>query len=135
MAMNWGHYLLVVVIASVVASFSDWLFMGVLFHSRYRTSPEIWRFAAGKSQRSLIFYSQIIATICCAAFAYLCIQGNGLTIPGSMRLAVCAWLAGPVVVLAQMVMWTKLDPLVGASQSLGWLARFVLTGLLAVWLL
>jgi len=45
-----------------------------------------------------------------------------------------AWLAGPVVVIAQMVLWTKLHPLIGASQSLGWLVRFIVTGLLEVWL-
>ncbi len=133
--MNWGHYFLVVLIASVVASFSDWLFMGILFHDKYSAAPEIWRFPAGKNERGLIAYSQLIGVVCCAAFAFLCTQGNGLTIPGSLRLAVCAWLAGPVVVLAQMVLWTRLHPLVGASQSVGWLARLILTGLLAVWLL
>ncbi len=62
-------------------------------------------------------------------------QANALTIPGSLGAAVIVWLAGPVVVLAQMVLWTKLHPLIGASQSLGWLIRFIVTGLLAAWLL
>jgi hypothetical protein len=58
-----------------------------------------------------------------------------LTIPSSVGAAIVVWLAGPVVVISQMVLWTKLHPLIGASQSLGWLVRFIVTGLLAVWLL
>jgi hypothetical protein len=125
--------LLVVIIASVVASFSDWLFMGVLFHDRYMAAPEIWRSPTGNNERRLIIYSQLIGVLSCGAFAYLCMQGNAPTIPGVLRLAVIAWLAGPVVVIAQMVVWTKLHPLVGTSHSLGWLVRFGVTGLISVW--
>ncbi len=71
----------------------------------------------------------------CGAFAYLCVQANALTIPVSLGTAVSAWLAGPVVVIAQMVLWTKLHPLIGASHCLGWLVRFIGTGLITVWLL
>jgi hypothetical protein len=133
--MNWGRYVLVVVSASVVASFSDWLFMGVLFHEKYMAAPEIWRYRAGNHERRLIIYSQLIGVLSCAAFAYLCAQGSALTIPGILHIAAIAWLAGPVVVIAQMVLWTKLHPVIGVSQSLGWLVRFIVTGLLAVWLL
>jgi hypothetical protein len=133
--MNWGRFLLVVLIASVATSFSDWLFMGVLFHDKYQASPELWRSSAGQSERSLVLYSQLIGVLSCGAFAYLCTQAPGLTVPASLGAALIVWLAGPVVVLAQMVLWTKLHPLIGTSQSLGWLVRFSVTGLLAVWLL
>jgi hypothetical protein len=133
--MNWGMFLLVVIIASVVTSITDWLFMGVLFHDKYKATPEIWRLPAGGNERSAILYSQIFGIVSCVGFAALCVQGNLLTVPRSLAGAVFVWLAGPVVVLAQMVLWTKLHPLIGVSQSLGWLARFALTGLLAVWLL
>ncbi len=133
--MNLGRFVLVVLIASVVTSFSDWLFMGILFHDKYKAAPEIWRSSAGSNERSLIIYSQLIGVLSCGAFAYLCTQANALTIPSSVGAAIVVWLAGPVVVIAQMVLWTKLHPLIGASQSLGWLVRFIVTGLLAVWLL
>jgi hypothetical protein len=133
--MNWGRFSLVVVIASVVTSFSDWLFMGILFHDKYMASPEIWRSSAGSQERRLVIYSQVIGVLSCAAFAYLCTQANALTITRSLGLAGIVWLAGPAVVLWQMVLWTKLHPLIGASQSLGWLVRFCVTALLASWLL
>ena len=133
--MSWSRFILVVVIASVVTSFSDWLFMGVLFHDKYNAAPEIWRSSAESNERRLIVYSQLVGVLSCAAFVYLCTQTNALTIPRSLGAAVAVWLAGPVVVITQMVLWTKLHPLIGASQSLGWLVRFIVTGLLAVWLL
>jgi hypothetical protein len=131
----WGKFILVVAVASVVTSFTDWLFMGILFHDKYLATPEIWRSTGGASEPRLIIYSQLIGVISCAAFTFLCLRANLLTIPNSLGAATLTWLAGPVVVLAQMVFWTKLHPLIGISQSLGWLARFVITGLLAVWLL
>jgi len=30
-------------VAGTLASFTDWLFMGVLFHGRYMRFPEVWR--------------------------------------------------------------------------------------------
>jgi len=130
--MNWGKWALAVLIASVLASFSDWLFMGVLFHDKYLDSPEIWR-SRGRTEPRTIIYSQLMGVLSSAAFAYLC-QANALTIPGSLGAAALVWLAGPLVVIAQMVQWMKLHPLIGASHALGWLVRFIVTGL-TVWLL
>jgi heme exporter protein D len=113
--MNWGNWALAVLIASVLASFSDWLFMGVLFHDRYFDSPEIWR-SPGRTEPRTIVYSQLLGVLSCAAFATLC-QADALTIPASLTAAALVWLAGPVVVIAQMMLWMKLHPLVGASHK------------------
>ncbi|HEY2662159.1 MAG TPA: hypothetical protein VGI79_20735 [Caulobacteraceae bacterium] len=133
--MAWGRFLLVVVIASVVTTLTDWLFMGVLFHDKYLTTPEMWRSSVANSEPRYIVYSQIIGVITCAAFTALCAWANLLTFPRSLAAAGLVWLAGPAVVLAQMVIWTKLHPLVGLSHALGWLTRLIVTALLAAWLL
>ena len=133
--MNWGRFSLVVLLPSVLATFSDWLFMGVLFHEKYKAAPEIWRTPPGSPERGLVIYSQLLGVLSCGAFAYLCTQTPALTMSRTLGEAAIVWLAGPVVVIAQMVLWTKLHPLIGASQSLGWLVRFIVTGLLGVWLL
>lgn len=41
--MNWLHYGLAVLAALIACSLSDWLFMGVLFHDKYKEHPEVWR--------------------------------------------------------------------------------------------
>ena len=132
--MNWLKFAEAVVVSGVAASFTDWLFMGVLFHKKYLETPEIWRLKAGESETSKIVASSLIGLLSCAAFIYLCVWTGALTVPrAELRMAAIAWLAAPVPVILSNVIWMKTHPLIGFSHSLGWLARFVITGLVAVW--
>ncbi len=134
--MLWTKFLLAVVVSGVAASFTDWLFMGVLFHKKYLESPELWRLKTGESETSKIVASSIIGLAGCAAFTYLCLWTGALTVPrAELRMAAIVWLAAPVPVILSNVIWTKMHPLIGFSHALGWLARLVITGLVAVWLL
>jgi hypothetical protein len=134
MAMDW-RFLAVVVGGSILASFTDWLFMGVLFHEKYLHAPEIWRTHPSLTGTPRIIYSQVIGVIACAAYAYLCLMLDAVTVPSALMVAVLVWLAGVVVILSQMVLWMKLHPLIGLSHALGWLTRLVITGLLVAWLM
>lgn len=133
--MHEARFLIVVVVASLAASLTDWLFMGVLFHDRYQSAPEIWRASTGANEPRLILYSQVIGVISCGALTCLCAWFHLSSAPQGLTAALLVWLAGPAVVLAQMVLWIKMHPLVGLSHAFGWLARFAITALLAVWLL
>jgi hypothetical protein len=132
--MDW-RYAAVVVGASVVASFTDWLFMGVLFHEKYLHAPEIWRTHPQLVGTPRIIYSQVIGLITCAAFAYLLLALEALTLLQALEVALLVWATGAVVILGQMVLWVKLHPLIGVSHALGWLSRLVITALFAVWLM
>ncbi len=77
----------------------------------------------------------MIGVIACAAYAYLCLAVDAVTVPSALMVAVLVWLAGVVVILGQMVLWMKLHPLIGLSHALGWLTRLVITGLLVAWLM
>jgi hypothetical protein len=132
--MDWRFWA-VVAGGSVLASLTDWLFMGVLFHPKYLHAPEIWRQHPQLSGTRRIVYSQILGVVSCIAFVWLCLALGALTVPSALLAAVLVWLAGVVVVLGQMVMWVKLHPLVGLSHALGWLMRLVITALLVAWLL
>jgi hypothetical protein len=50
------------VVAGVLGSFTDWLFMGVLFHDAYNRHPEIWRpaIAAGQDNKSSCYLLQLV---------------------------------------------------------------------------
>ena len=39
--MNWTHFVLAVLVAGIVSSFTDWFFGGILFHRKYSAHPEI----------------------------------------------------------------------------------------------
>lgn len=133
--MNWTHYFLAVLASGVATSITDWFFMGFLFHDRYLAAPEVWRGTPGQPEPSRIFMSMLIGLISCAAFIYLCGLTNMLTAKTAMALAVIVWLAGPLPLIRTNIAWIRMHPLLGVSHSLGWLARFVVSGAIAVWLL
>jgi hypothetical protein len=133
--MNWTRFLTAVVASGVAASFTDWFFMGVLFHQHNLATPEVWRLKPGESETRSILTSTFIGAISCAAFIYLCIWAGTLTLKGALCTAVIAWIAAPAPVMLNIVIWTKMRPLVGVSHALGWLARFVVTAAIAAWLL
>jgi Protein of unknown function (DUF1761) len=133
--MHWTRFLLAVVVSGLAGSITDWLFMGVLFHNKYLETPEIWRNKPGESETSGIVASSLLGVVSSAAFIYLLYWTGALTVRhAELRMAGVVWMAGPVPVILSNVVWIKMHPLLGLSHSLGWLARFVVTGLIAVWL-
>jgi hypothetical protein len=133
--MTWGRFLLAVAASGLVASFTDWLFMGILFHGKYLESPEIWRNKPGQSETRSIIASSLLGLVSCAAFIFLCRWTGSVTLRGELHFAAITWIAGPVPILFSNIVWIKMHPLLGVSHSLGWLARFVVSGLIAGWLL
>jgi hypothetical protein len=134
--MNWTRFLLAVVVSGLGASVTDWLFMGVLFHNKYLETPEIWRAKPGQPETANIVASTVIGFVSCASFIYLCYWTGALSVHNaSLRMAVLAWLAAPLPLILTNALWIKMHPLIGLSHSLGWLARFVVTALVASWLM
>jgi hypothetical protein len=116
----------VVAASSVIASITDWLFMGVLFHDRYAAYPEVWR-GESRDVRKIIL-SQLVGVFACAGFVWLCLQFPHL-LRFYLKAAFGVWLAAVVPMLVQNGLWMKLHPLVLGSHAVGWLARFLITAL------
>jgi hypothetical protein len=133
--MNWPRFLLAVLVSGLATSMTDWLFMGVLFHKKYLETPELWRNKPGQSETGGIIASSLVGAVSCAAFIYLCVWTGTLGLREVLRIAGIAWLAGPVPIIFSNIVWIKMHPILGVSHSLGWLARFVVTGLVASWML
>jgi hypothetical protein len=130
--MSWLHFALVVVVSGLVASFTDWLFMGVLFHEKYLESPEVWRTSIPQGRK--IGYSELIGLISSAGFAWLLMAHQLQALPVALTAAVVVWLASAVPVIFTNVLWMKLHPALGLSHSAGWLARLVITAVAVAWL-
>jgi hypothetical protein len=133
--MHWGRFLFAVAASGVVASFTDWLFMGALFHAKYLETPEVWRNKPGQSETQRIVASSLMGLVSCAAFIVLCRWTEAVDVRRELILAGVAWIAGPVPIVFSNIVWIKMHPLLGVSHSLGWLARFVVSGLMGGWLL
>lgn len=118
-----------VVVSGTLATFTDWLFMGVLFHQHYNRYPEIWWPSfREKGDKTAIIYSSILAYATSAAIVALRAVAQTHGMLNALLLALLAWIAGPVVVLVTNGFWIKIDPRVTFAHTLGWLARFLLAG-------
>ena len=116
-----------VLVAGTLATFADWLFMGVLFHARYNTWPEVWRpeIRAGKDKSGII-WSSVLGYVSTAAIVCICwiagVQNPGM----ALLVAALAWLAGPFLVLVANGLFIKIDNRITFAHCLGYLARFLL---------
>lgn len=132
--MPWDLKVAIAVLAAgTVSTFSDWLFMGVLFHDRYNRYPEVWwpglRQKAADTRAILI--SAALAYLSALGVVALCIYGHANGLALALLLAFAAWVAGPLVMQVTNGFWIKTDPLITVSHCAGWLVRFLLAGLAA----
>lgn len=127
--MSW-IVLVAVFAAGTVSTFTDWYFMGVLFHDRYGRFPETWWPRKGSEQMPIL-YSCALGYITAAAVFALCALAGVDGIVSGLKVAVIAWLAGSFVQVATTQLWVKIDPAVSVAHGLGYLARFLIAGLAA----
>ena len=133
--MNW-MLLAAAFGAGTVATFTDWLFMGVLFHDAYNKFPEVWRPGIREgTERSAIIASSIIGYVMSGAIVALCVMAGVRGIVGGLEIAAVAWLAGPFVILVINGFFIKLDGKITFAHCLGWLARMALAGTAAGYVL
>ncbi len=118
----------VILLATLFASFTDWLFMDMLVHHFYQAAPEIWRPGTGPVR---IVVSQLVGTLATAAIVVLCLvaPSRPLVVAGA------TWAAGPLPMAAQNLLWMRVHPAIAASHAAGWLARLLIAALLSAWLL
>jgi hypothetical protein len=129
------RFVLAVGASGVATAFTDWLFMGKLFHGKYLETPEIWRVKPGQSDPRSIVASSLLGVVSCAAFIWLARWTDAMTLRSELHMAELVWVAGPLPVIFSNIVWIKMNPLLGFSHSLGWLARFAISGLIGGWLL
>ena len=118
-----------VLAAGILGSFTDWLFMGVLFHDAYNVHPEVWRpgIRDGKDKGAIIWAS-VLGFIISAGVIALCAVAGVSGIWSGLGVALLAWIAGPPVVIIVNNMFVKIDAKVTAAHCLGYLARMLIAG-------
>lgn len=118
--------------AGTLGAFTDWLFMGVLFHDAYNRFPEIWRPGIrGGAERAAIIWSSLLGYVMSGAVVALCRITHTHGIAGCLTVAGLVWLAGPFVVVTVNGFFIKIDPRITFAHCLGWLARIAIAGLAA----
>jgi hypothetical protein len=116
--------------AGTIATFTDWYFMGVLYHDRYFTYPETW-WPRQQSNTKPIIYSSALGYVTAAAVIALCAMAGVDSIWGGIKVAFVAWLSGSFVQVATTHIWVRIDLRVSIAHALGYLARFLIAGIAA----
>ena len=114
-----------ILLATVLASFTDWFFFDVACHRLYRASPDVWRQNKGAGR---ILLSQVIGTAATAFTIVLC-----TALPQHPWLAAAAfWIGGPLPVLLQNWQWMRVPAAVTAWHAAGSLARIAIAAACAI---
>jgi hypothetical protein len=130
--MNWIHIVEAAVVASVLASFTDWYFFGVLFHDRYHTIPGVWKkYEDKKDEIRTISITTLYYSFSSFVFVFLCDYFHFTNLTASIFLAIALWFMLPLPILLSYGMYIRMDRAIVLSHSLGWLARLLVTALCA----
>src|SRR3954467_11038800 len=93
-----GMAILAIVVAGLVATFTDWLFMGVLFHDRYMKYPEVWRDSIRGNDRTAVHSWCALDFVAAAGIVAVCLPADIHTLWPALGRPFFAWLAGPLVI-------------------------------------
>jgi hypothetical protein len=123
--MNWTRFGLALVAAGVVTSLSDWLFFGVIFHDKYRETPNVWRTTR---EGTKIMWSTILAVLGAASFLLMCDRFQVHSLRGAFGAALGVWVAAALPVTVTNALYVRHAPVLAVSHAFGWLARLAIAG-------
>lgn len=127
--MNWTRFILIVVVAGLVTSLTDWLFAGDWLHRRY-TYAEIWR--PGAETRAIAITSPL-PFLTCGVLVYI-IAWLGLhSVSSAVKLAAAVWLIGPLPLILTNAAFMKLHRVFVVSYATGWLVKLAIVAVAAGW--
>jgi hypothetical protein len=122
--MNWTRFAFTVLAGGLVTSLTDWFFMGDLLYKRYNKYPEIWRHRGHTPGESrAIAWSAPLPFVTCAIFALVCAWSQLHSYGATLELALAIWLIAPLPWIVTTSLFIKLQPMIAASYSLGWLVK------------
>jgi hypothetical protein len=121
--MDWRTPI-AVVIGLVLASVADWLFAGVLFHDRYQTYPEIWRFQDANPKALMAAQALTVPTV---VGMDILTDWTGMTsLPHALTVAFLVWACASAPPIIINGIYIKIDWRVTASHCAGWFVKLAL---------
>jgi Protein of unknown function (DUF1761) len=126
------------IVAGIISIFASWFWMGCVFHSYQRATPETWR-PEGPRNYVLSSVVRLLAAIA-IAFVYVLIARFHVAIfsegiIGALRFAIVAWIAFVAPVAVEAALYIRLHSMVVLGQVLDWLTTCILAcAVTAFWL-
>jgi len=125
-------------IAGLISIFASWFWMGFVFHSYQRATPETWR-PEGARNYILSSIVRLLSAIAIAVLYVLVARFHvgffSEGIPGALRFAVVIWIALLAPVIVEAAIYIRLHSMVVLGQVLDWLTTCILAcGVTAWWI-
>lgn len=117
------RYLLALIVAVLVISFSDWLLFGVLFHDRYDKTPATWR---NLPEGRKIAGSMLLAVVGTIAVFALATRFGAHSFNALCALTLLVWLAASLPQTVTNTLYVNYDKALVGSHAIGWLARIAI---------
>lgn len=96
------------VLASFLASFTDWYFYGVLFHERYHSIPGVWiKYKDKRDEMRSVTLGTAFHSLSSFVFVFGCGYLHLTTLSLSLGAAVGVWLMVPVPLLAALSVFLR----------------------------
>ena len=133
--MSWMRFAVAVFSGGLAASLTDWFFMGDLLYKRFNKHPEIWRYPGDQGASKAIAWSAPLPFLTCAVFALACSELHLYSYGATLRLAFEVWLIAPLPWIITTSLWMKLQPMIAAAYSLGWLVKLILAAVVVALIL
>jgi hypothetical protein len=118
--MDW-RIALAVIVGLVLASLADWLFAGVLFHDRYQTYPEVWRFSGANPKALIAAQALTVPTV--VGLDILIVWTRTTSLPSALAVSVLVWACAAAPAIIANGIYIKIDRRVVFSHSAGWLVK------------
>jgi hypothetical protein len=121
--MDYFRFALAVLAGGIFSSLTDWLFMGDLVYKRNNKYPEIWRYPDGKGEAKAIAWSSPFPFLTCAMFVLARNEFHVHSLGAALRMAFEIWVIGPLPLVVTNALFMKVQPMIAAAHSLGWLVK------------
>ena len=127
--MNLTRSIVAILAGGIVSSLTDWLFMGDFLYKTANKHPEIWRFPSGVGEAKAIAWSAPLPFLTYAMFIAICNQLHIHTAGDTFKIAFEMWLMCPLPLIVTNALFMKLQPMIAAAHSMGWLVKLSLAAL------
>jgi len=128
--MNWYQVGEAAILASVLSSFTDWYFFGIMFHDRYHSTPGVWRqYKDKKDEIKSVTIGTLYGSVTSIVFVISCAYWDIYGYLPALITAGILWIMIPMPLLLSNAQFMKIDRRLVISHGLGWLARLVVSAL------
>jgi hypothetical protein len=123
--MPWIRLIFAILAGGIVASMTDWLFMGDWLYKRFDQHPEIWR-VSGRNEATAIAWASPLPFLTCACFAFTCWWLQFHSFRTTMLFALSVWIMAVLPLMIANALFIKISTPIAIAHASGWLVKLII---------